>query len=64
VQRLAGRVTAPITVLGRRVVASTEYTPEPALLASPRIALGLAAQSLRDSSGSRFLKLLVFARPA
>jgi hypothetical protein len=63
VQRMAGRVTVPITVLGRRVVASTEYTPEPTLLASPRIALGLAARSLRDSSGSRFLKLLVFARP-
>jgi uncharacterized protein YkwD len=62
VRRIAGRVTVPITVLGRRVVASTEYTTEPSLLASPRIALGLAAQALRDSTGTRYLKLLVFAR--
>jgi hypothetical protein len=62
VRRTTGRVATPVTVLGRRVVASTEYTTEPALLMSPRLALGLAARSLRDPNGTRFLKLLVFAR--
>lgn len=52
----------PLTVIGRRVAASTLFVPERVLVEAPSLTLGLAAEVRRDDVGKRFLKLLVFAR--
>lgn len=54
-----GSYPRPLTVIGRRMVASSEYEPERILLDQASVSLGLAAQVKRDEDGGRFLKLLI-----
>ncbi len=54
-----GSFPRPLTVIGRRMVASSEYEPERVLVDQPNLALGLAAEVKRDEGGGRYLKLLL-----